>query len=128
MIGIIRGEIQKIRRPIYLLLLSVAVIAPTVLLPGDPLRAQWIAENFFEDPVQHNTIRNPADAATITKSAPRPLVIFRTASSNSPVRGSNDSSAPKPRDRSRRTAIVSVVTIRVPVRLAIMEKINPTGP
>ena len=33
-------------------------IAPTVLLPGDPLRAQWIAENFFEDPVQHNTIRN----------------------------------------------------------------------
>lgn len=31
MIGIIRGEIQKIRRPIYLLLLSVAVIAPTVL-------------------------------------------------------------------------------------------------
>lgn len=33
-------------------------IAPTVLLPGDPLRAQWIAQNFFDNPVQHNTIRN----------------------------------------------------------------------
>lgn len=33
-------------------------IAPTVLLPGDPLRAQWIAENFFENPVRYNTVRN----------------------------------------------------------------------
>jgi purine-nucleoside phosphorylase len=33
-------------------------IAPTVLLPGDPLRAKWIAENFFENPVQHNAVRN----------------------------------------------------------------------
>ncbi|MEN9711473.1 MAG: hypothetical protein RL441_1465, partial [Actinomycetota bacterium] len=33
-------------------------IAPTVLLPGDPLRAKWIADNFFEDAVQHNSIRN----------------------------------------------------------------------
>ncbi len=32
-------------------------IAPTVLLPGDPLRAQHIAQTFFENPVQHNTVR-----------------------------------------------------------------------
>ncbi len=33
-------------------------IAETILLPGDPLRAQWIAENFFENPVKYNTVRN----------------------------------------------------------------------
>lgn len=33
-------------------------IAETVLLPGDPLRAQWIAENFFENPVRYNAVRN----------------------------------------------------------------------
>ena len=33
-------------------------IADTILLPGDPLRAQWIAENFLENPVRYNTIRN----------------------------------------------------------------------
>lgn len=32
-------------------------IAETVLLPGDPLRAQHIAETFFENPVQHNSVR-----------------------------------------------------------------------
>ncbi len=32
-------------------------IAPTVLLPGDPLRAQHIAQTFFENPVQHNSVR-----------------------------------------------------------------------
>ena len=32
-------------------------IAPTVLLPGDPLRAQHIAETFFDNPVQHNSVR-----------------------------------------------------------------------
>ena len=32
-------------------------IAETVLLPGDPLRAQFIAETFLENPVQHNTVR-----------------------------------------------------------------------
>ena len=25
-------------------------IAETVLLPGDPMRAKWIAETFFENP------------------------------------------------------------------------------
>ena len=33
------------------------MIAETVLLPGDPLRAKWIAENFLENPVQHNDVR-----------------------------------------------------------------------
>ncbi|WP_299254312.1 purine-nucleoside phosphorylase [uncultured Lacinutrix sp.] len=32
-------------------------IAETVLLPGDPLRAKWIAETFFENPVCFNEIR-----------------------------------------------------------------------
>ena len=33
-------------------------IAETVLLPGDPLRAKFIAENFLEDAVCFNTVRN----------------------------------------------------------------------
>ncbi|MBS4750654.1 purine-nucleoside phosphorylase [Granulicatella sp. zg-ZJ] len=33
-------------------------IADIVLLPGDPLRAKFIAETFLEDVVQYNTIRN----------------------------------------------------------------------
>lgn len=32
-------------------------IAETILLPGDPLRAKWIAETFFENPVCFNNIR-----------------------------------------------------------------------
>ncbi len=34
------------------------VIAETVLLPGDPLRAKFIAETFLENPVQFNGVRN----------------------------------------------------------------------
>ena len=33
-------------------------IAETILLPGDPLRAKYIADNFLEDVVQYNTVRN----------------------------------------------------------------------
>ncbi|MEH7074633.1 purine-nucleoside phosphorylase [Neobacillus drentensis] len=33
-------------------------IAETILLPGDPLRAQFIAETYLEDPVQFNSVRN----------------------------------------------------------------------
>lgn len=33
-------------------------IAETVLLPGDPLRAKHIAENFLEDATCYNTVRN----------------------------------------------------------------------
>jgi len=32
-------------------------IADKVLLPGDPLRAKYIAENFFDDPVCYNNVR-----------------------------------------------------------------------
>ncbi len=32
-------------------------IAETVLLPGDPLRAKWIAETFFEDHFCYNEVR-----------------------------------------------------------------------
>lgn len=33
-------------------------IAKTVLMPGDPLRAKYIAETFLENPIQFNTVRN----------------------------------------------------------------------
>ncbi|MCT4564822.1 MAG: purine-nucleoside phosphorylase [Maledivibacter sp.] len=33
-------------------------IAETVLLPGDPLRAKYIADNFLENVVQFNAVRN----------------------------------------------------------------------
>ena len=32
-------------------------IAETILLPGDPLRAKWIANTFFENPKRFNNIR-----------------------------------------------------------------------
>ena len=32
-------------------------IAETVLLPGDPLRAKFIAETYLENPVCYNTVR-----------------------------------------------------------------------
>ena len=34
------------------------LIAETVLLPGDPLRAKFISEKYLDDPVQFNTVRN----------------------------------------------------------------------
>jgi purine-nucleoside phosphorylase len=33
-------------------------IAERVLLPGDPLRAQWIAETFFDEPFCYSRVRN----------------------------------------------------------------------
>ncbi|PIC62972.1 purine-nucleoside phosphorylase [Sporosarcina sp. P13] len=33
-------------------------IADTILLPGDPLRAKYIAETFLEDVIQYNSVRN----------------------------------------------------------------------
>ena len=32
-------------------------IAKTILLPGDPLRAKFIAETFLENPKQYNNVR-----------------------------------------------------------------------
>ncbi len=34
------------------------IIAETILLPGDPLRAKFIAENYLENPVHFNSVRN----------------------------------------------------------------------
>jgi purine-nucleoside phosphorylase len=33
-------------------------IAEAILLPGDPLRAQFIAENFLENPIRYTDVRN----------------------------------------------------------------------
>ena len=33
-------------------------IAESILLPGDPLRAKFVAENFLENPVQYTSVRN----------------------------------------------------------------------
>lgn len=33
-------------------------VAERVLLPGDPLRAQWIAQTFLDDPVCYSRVRN----------------------------------------------------------------------
>lgn len=33
-------------------------IAKVVLMPGDPLRARYVADNYFENPVCFNTVRN----------------------------------------------------------------------
>lgn len=37
---------------------EVSEIAKIVLMPGDPLRAKFIAETFLENPVQFNSVRN----------------------------------------------------------------------
>ncbi|MBR3006043.1 MAG: purine-nucleoside phosphorylase, partial [Erysipelotrichaceae bacterium] len=37
---------------------SMGEIAKTVLMPGDPLRAKFIAETFLEDVKQFNSVRN----------------------------------------------------------------------
>ena len=34
------------------------IIAETALLPGDPLRAKFIAEKYLDNPVQFNSVRN----------------------------------------------------------------------
>ena len=33
-------------------------IADRILLPGDPLRAKWIADNYLENVTQFNAVRN----------------------------------------------------------------------
>lgn len=37
---------------------NIGEIAKVVLMPGDPLRAKYIAEKFLENPIQFNTVRN----------------------------------------------------------------------
>ena len=49
---------------LYILIMSIHIaakqgeIADKILLPGDPLRAKFIAENFLEDAVCFNEVRN----------------------------------------------------------------------
>src|SRR5699024_9207843 len=45
-------------------------IAPRVLLPGDPLRAKWIAENFLDDAVCYSTVRNMLGFTGTYRGAP----------------------------------------------------------
>jgi len=52
---------QENTRPIptpHIEVKELGVIADTVLMPGDPLRAKYIAENYLENPVQFNAVRN----------------------------------------------------------------------
>jgi purine-nucleoside phosphorylase len=44
--------------------------APTVLMPGDPLRAKWIADNFLSEVKQVNSIRNCLGYTGIYKDKP----------------------------------------------------------
>lgn len=44
--------------------------APTVLMPGDPLRAKWIAENFLSEVKQVNSVRNCLGYTGIYKNKP----------------------------------------------------------
>ncbi len=44
--------------------------AETVLLPGDPLRAKWIAETFFDEPRLVNSVRNCLGYTGSYKSRP----------------------------------------------------------
>ena len=45
-------------------------IAKTVLMPGDPLRAKFIAENYLEDPVCYNEVRGMLGYTGKYKGAP----------------------------------------------------------
>ena len=37
---------------------EVANVAKVMLMPGDPLRAKYVAEHYLENPVCFNTVRN----------------------------------------------------------------------
>ena len=49
---------------------SAGQIAPTVLMPGDPLRAKFIAETFLENPVQFNAVRGMLGFTGLYKGVP----------------------------------------------------------
>ena len=48
-------------------------IAETVLMPGDPLRAKFIAENFLENVEQFNGVRNMLGLLEPTRVKKYPL-------------------------------------------------------
>lgn len=45
-------------------------IAKTVLMPGDPLRAKFIAETYLEQPICYNTVRNMLGYTGLYKGVP----------------------------------------------------------
>ena len=45
-------------------------IAETILLPGDPLRAKFIAENYLRDVKQYNNVRGMLGFTGIYKNIP----------------------------------------------------------
>jgi purine-nucleoside phosphorylase len=45
-------------------------IARTILLPGDPLRAKFISENFLENPIQYTAVRNILGYTGLYKGKP----------------------------------------------------------
>ena len=47
--------------------------AKTVLMPGDPLRAKYIAETYLENPRQVTAVRNMLDIPELTKEKRFPL-------------------------------------------------------
>src|SRR5437667_1162803 len=72
---------------------------------------------------------NPgADAARMTRSAPRPSVSDRTMAPTSSARGSSACSTPQRRDNSRRLEIMSVAMTLAPVRRTSMLMRSPIGP
>jgi purine-nucleoside phosphorylase len=52
-----KGVIQMIPTP-HIELSDKSLIAKTVLMPGDPLRAKYIADNFLTNVIEINTVRN----------------------------------------------------------------------
>ena len=54
-------------------------IAKTVLMPGDPLRAKWIAETFLEDAKCFNTVRGMLGYTGKYKGMPIPEPITDTS-------------------------------------------------
>ena len=52
------GSSTKMTAPTPHIAAQVGEIAETILLPGDPLRAKFIADTFLEDVKQFNATRN----------------------------------------------------------------------
>ena len=57
----------------------------TVLMPGDPLRAKFIAENFLENPVLVNNVRGVQGHTGYYKGVKVPLTVTEYLPMNSPA-------------------------------------------
>ena len=56
-------------------------IAERILLPGDPLRAKFIAEHFLDDAKEYTHVRNILGYTGTYKGVPVSVCVQRTASS-----------------------------------------------